>query len=62
MDKTYQDIHIKIKDAEVFTIREIEILEMFKHPSYFIITGRQGSIREYKVIIPILPYMQFIID
>ena len=62
MDKTYQDLHIKIKDVEVFTLRKLELLEMLKHPTYFIITGRQGTIREYKFIIPILPHIQIIID
>ena len=69
MDKEYQDLHIrntklrKETDLDLFALRQIEILEMYKRPSYFLIRYRQPPyIREYEIIIPILPFMSITID
>ena len=69
MDKEYQDLHIrnnKLKketDLDLFTIRQIEILEMYKRPSYLCIRYRQPPfICEYEIIIPILPFISITID
>lgn len=63
MDKQYQDLHVRIEDEEVFTLRMIELLEMAKRPKSFMFRYRSGiTLKENELIIAIIPRMAIIID
>lgn len=63
MDKFHQDIHLVIKDEEVWALRDIDVHEILKNPATIIIRyGDNRTPRIYQLLIPVLPHMKLIID
>lgn len=60
MDKKYQDIHVKMGSQNVITFREIQLLSLTKEPNYIIVEYITN--KKYTILIPILPYMEIIIN
>lgn len=60
MDKKYQDIHVKMGSQNVITIREVQLVSLAKELSY--IKLKYITDKEYTVLIPILPYMEIVIN
>ena len=60
MDKKYQDIFVKIRNVVVFTMREIQLLSLIKEIQVIRITYITD--KEYTILIPILPFMEIVIN
>lgn len=70
MDKTFQDIKIVVDDPRrkiteekcICSFRAVRLMEILKRPSYLILRFSTENPAINEVIIPILPYMQLIIE
>lgn len=60
MDKKYQDIFVKIRNVVVFTMREIQLLSLIKETQVIKINYIKDE--EYTILIPILPFMEIVIN
>ena len=60
MDKKYQDIKVNIGSQRILTIRQIELINLIKESDSIKI--KYFTDKEYTILIPILPYMEIIID